>query len=77
MARLFDDSYDTVEKRFRIYKKAGQKLIEEAEAAGRMDMNMKKGAAGSKKSTATPMKGGTSTPDCKCQFFTFKLLAIF
>ncbi|KAG9523303.1 hypothetical protein KCU99_g2382, partial [Aureobasidium melanogenum] len=55
VARYFNDSYDTVEKKFRIYKKAAQVLTEEAEAAGRLDMNMKK-SAGGKKTTATPKK---------------------
>ncbi|KAG9644847.1 hypothetical protein KCU98_g11994, partial [Aureobasidium melanogenum] len=55
VARYFNESYDTVEKKFRIYKKAAQALAEEAEAAGRLDMNMKK-SAGGKKTTATPKK---------------------
>lgn len=55
VARFFNESYDTVEKKFRIYKKAAQVLTEEAEAAGRLDMNMKK-SAGGKKTTATPKK---------------------
>lgn len=55
VARYFNDSYDTVEKKFRIYKKTAQTLTEEAEAAGRMDINMKKSGS-TKKTTATPKK---------------------
>ncbi|KAH0289266.1 hypothetical protein M436DRAFT_48053 [Aureobasidium namibiae CBS 147.97] len=64
VARYFNETFDAIENRTRLYKKAAQKLVEEAEAAGRMDQNMKKSAAGgSKKSTATPKKGTAATPD--------------
>ncbi|KAG9566262.1 hypothetical protein KCU71_g4734, partial [Aureobasidium melanogenum] len=55
VARYFNETYDAIENRTRVYKKAAQALIKEAEEAGRMDMNMKK-AAGGKKTTATPKK---------------------
>ncbi|KAH0373232.1 hypothetical protein KCU65_g565, partial [Aureobasidium melanogenum] len=55
VARYFNETYDAIENRTRVYKKAAQVLIKEAEEAGRMDMNMKKGAGG-KKTTATPKK---------------------
>ncbi|CAD0087104.1 unnamed protein product [Aureobasidium vineae] len=38
-------TYDAIENRTRVYKKAAQTLVKEAEDAGRMDMNMKKSAA--------------------------------
>ncbi|CAD0109982.1 unnamed protein product [Aureobasidium uvarum] len=67
VARYFNETYDAIENRTRVYKKAAQALVKEAEDAGRMDMNMKK-SAGGKKTTATPKKGGSSTPDCKISF---------
>lgn len=64
-ARYFNDSYDAVEKRFRIYKKAAQTLTEEAEAEGRLDANMRNKNGVTKKTAATK-KGDPSTPDdCK------------
>ncbi|THW86238.1 hypothetical protein D6D15_07521 [Aureobasidium pullulans] len=61
-ARYFNDSYDAVEKRFRIYKKAAQTLTEEAEAEGRLDANMRNKNGVTKKTAATK-KGDPSTPD--------------
>ncbi|KAI4849376.1 hypothetical protein E4T44_03387 [Aureobasidium sp. EXF-8845] len=62
VARYFNETFDAIENRTRVFKKAAQVLVAEAEAAGRMDMNMKKSAAGGKKTTATPKKGTASTP---------------
>ncbi|KAK6008622.1 hypothetical protein QM012_000525 [Aureobasidium pullulans] len=55
VARYFNETYDAIENRTRVYKKAAQALVKEAEEAGRMDMNMRK-SAGTKKTTATVKK---------------------
>ncbi|KAH0354263.1 hypothetical protein KCU81_g1080, partial [Aureobasidium melanogenum] len=60
VARYFNETYDAIENRTRVYKKAAQTLVKEAEEAGRMGMNMKKGAGG-KKVTATPKKDTVKT----------------
>lgn len=78
VARYFNETYDAIENRTRLYKRAAQKLVEEAEAAGRMDQNMKKSAVGgSKKSTATPKKGGSATPDCEFFFLSLRFCLSF
>jgi len=69
VARYFNDTYDTIENRCRVYKKAAQALVKEAEDAGRIDQDMKKRTGVTKKTatpkTATPKKGTTTTtPDC-------------
>jgi hypothetical protein len=70
VARYFNETYDAIENRTRVFKKAAQVLVAEAEAAGRMEMSMKKSAAGSKK-TATPKKNSTLTPDSEFCWLTY------
>ena len=47
-----DETYDSVENRTRVYKKEAQKLVKEAEEAGRLEMDMRK----RKDSSVSPRK---------------------
>jgi hypothetical protein len=76
VARYFNETYDAIENRTRVFKKAAQVLVTEAEAAGRMEMSMKKSAAGSKK-TATPKKNSTLTPDSEILCVTYCCLDFY
>ncbi|KAL1302599.1 hypothetical protein AAFC00_002975 [Neodothiora populina] len=59
VARYMDETYDAVENRTRVYKKEGQKLVKEAEDAGRMEMDMRKrGSSSPRKPRSTPKKKG-------------------
>ena len=65
VARYFNDSFDTIENRCRIYKKAALTLVKDAEDTGRINQDMKK-RTGAPKKTAVTKKGDPSTPDdCK------------
>jgi hypothetical protein len=75
VARYFNETYDAID-RTRVFKKAAQVLVTEAEAAGRMEMSMKKSAAGSKK-TATPKKNSTLTPDSEILCVTYCCLDFY
>lgn len=59
-----DETYDAVENRTRFYKKEAQKLVKEAEAAGRMEMDMRKrakdGGSSPRKSRGTPKKNASA-----------------
>ncbi|THV75560.1 hypothetical protein D6D28_01767 [Aureobasidium pullulans] len=62
VARYFNDSFDTIENRCRIYKKAALTLVKDAEDTGRINQDMKKRTGVTKKTAATK-KGDPSTPD--------------
>lgn len=51
-----DETYDAVENRTRSIKKEAQKLVKEAEEAGRMDMDMRKRKDGNANANASPRK---------------------
>ncbi|CAD0042501.1 unnamed protein product [Aureobasidium pullulans] len=61
VARYFNDSFDTIENRCRIYKKAALTLVKDAEDTGRINQDMKK-RTGAPKKTAATKKGDPSTP---------------
>lgn len=56
VARYMDETYDSVENRTRVYKREAQKLVKEAEQAGRMEMDMRK------RGSTSPRKGGPHEP---------------
>jgi hypothetical protein len=67
IARFFDTSYDAIENQLRPYKKLAAELVKEAQAAGRLDQNMRKksGSGGAFTAAAT---AATKNRASACKF---------